>query len=196
MSRETRTVRAYAPESAIELRDGDKPVISGYAAVFDSLSVDLGGFRERIRPGAFARAIKENQDVRALVNHDPNLILGRSKSGTLRLSEDQRGLRVEIDPPATTVGRDVVESLRRGDLDQMSFAFRVVTDDWHKQDGEIIRELVDVDLFDVSPVAFPAYEETSVSVRSKVEELSKPAVPPPSVFTERDLRRLQLAEKS
>src|SRR5262245_55045724 len=162
---EMRTV--ILPALRVETREDDlRPRIVGYAAVFDSLSENLGGFRERIRPGAFRRALAEGQDVRALIDHDPSLILGRTRSGTLELRETARGLLATIDPPNTSRARDLVESMRRGDVDQMSFGFRTVTDDWHTEDGEAVRELIDVDLFDVSVVTFPAYPATDVAVRS------------------------------
>lgn len=142
------------------------PKLSGYAAVFDQMSVLLyGQFREQIARGAFAGSLAD--DVRALWNHDTNLPLGRTKAGTLKLDEDAHGLRVEIDPPATQAGRDAVESIRRGDVDQMSFAFDVLEDEWDKNDvGEIVRTLRKVKLYEVSPVTFPAYPQTSVSARA------------------------------
>lgn len=154
--------------SGVEVRaEGDSaPTIAGYAAVFDSLSEDLGGFREVIAPGAFDRALKEGHDVRALVNHDANQILGRTKSGTLKLSVDKTGLRADIQPPDTQIARDALTSLRRGDLDGMSFAFRTLTDEWRTQDGQEVRSLLDLELVDVSVVAYPAYSATSVSARA------------------------------
>lgn len=151
----------------VEVRaaDGAAPVITGYAAVFNSLSEDLG-FREMLMPGAFDRAMSEGHDVRALVNHDPNQILGRTKSGTLKLSVDEKGLRAEITPPDTQIARDALTSIKRGDMDGMSFAFRTITDEWRMQDGEEIRQLTDLELVDVSVVAFPAYAATSVSARA------------------------------
>ena len=141
--------------------------IVGYAARFDKESQDLGGFAEVIRAGAFARAIAED-DVRALWNHDDNFVLGRTKSGTLRLSEDAEGLRIEIELPDTTWARDLYKSIERGDVDQMSFAFRVVKDAWTQREGEtpdVLRELLEVRLYDVSPVTYPAYLDTEVKVR-------------------------------
>jgi HK97 family phage prohead protease len=146
--------------------DGSDPKIVGYAARFNSLSHDLGGFRERIQPGAFSRALQEGQDVRALVDHDPGRIIGRSSSGTLRMLEDSDGLRVEIDPADTTAGRDIMESISRGDVTGMSFGFTVRDDEWNIEDGANIRTLRDMDLFDVSVVTFPAYEQTEVALRS------------------------------
>jgi len=141
-------------------------VLEGYAAVFNTLSKDLGGFKEIIADKAFSRTLKAGADVRALVDHDPSKILGRSKAGTLTLREDDHGLKVSIKPPDTTVGRDIVESTRRGDVDQMSFAFSVVSDTWETIDGEEVRTITDVDLHDVSIVTYPAYTDTAVAVRS------------------------------
>lgn len=143
----------------------NKPTIIGYAAVFNSLSEDLYGFRELIAPGAFKKTIQE-ADVRALLEHDPRWILGSTKSGTLRLKEDEKGLLTEIDPPDTTAGRDVLESLKRGDLKGMSFGFQTIKDSWQTNGGQVIRTLLEVALFDTSIVAFPAYPDTSVAMRS------------------------------
>jgi uncharacterized protein len=157
---------------SIELRaDGDQangqaPTLRGYAAVFDQLSVVLYGmFREKIARGAFASSLAD--DIRALWNHDTNLPLGRTKAGTLKLEEDSHGLRVEIDPPDTQAGRDAVESIKRGDVDQMSFAFDVLEDEWDQDDQQqLVRTLRKVKLYEVSPVTFPAYTGTSVSARA------------------------------
>lgn len=160
--------RAFALEGAtIEKRDGSPAVLRGHAAVFDSLSEDLGGFREKIAPGAFADAI-QTDDVRALLNHDPNFVLGRNRAKTLRLAEDARGLAIEIDMPDTQAARDLTVLIGRGDITQMSFGFAVRAggQDWHKDDnGTAIRTLKKVRLFDVSPVTFPAYAATDVAVR-------------------------------
>lgn len=147
--------------------EGDKLTkICGHAAKFDSLSENLGGFRERIAPGAFAKTIT-SADIRALWNHDANIVLGRNKSGTLRLSEDSAGLAYECDAPDTQLVRDMVMSpIARGDVNQCSFGFRTVSDKWNKVDGEWIRTLLEVELFDVSPVTYPAYASTDVAVRS------------------------------
>ena len=175
MGQRKRRVNDYETRSfACELRisNGSKaPRIEGYAAVFDVLSEDLGGFRELIKPGAFTKTIRES-DVRALFNPDVNLILGRSKPGgnkpaTLTLEEDSHGLSIGIDPPDTQTGRDLLESIRRGDVDQMSFGFEKMKDRWLKEARQQIRALLEVRLFDVSPVVFPAYQQTSVDVRTR-----------------------------
>ena len=155
-----------------EAKDGSKSPggFSGYAAVYGARSLDLGGFVEVIEPTAFDAAIAED-DVRALVNHDRNLVLARSKGsegGTLALSSDETGLRVEIDElPNTSYARDLVELLKRGDVDQMSFGFVTVRDRWEtEEDGTELRTLVEARLFDVSPVTFPAYPDTIAEARA------------------------------
>lgn len=140
--------------------------LTGYAAKYNVMSDDLGGFREIIKPGAFRRAVEENQDVRFLFNHDSDNILARTKSGTLALEDDAVGLRFEAKLPDTQLARDVATSVERGDIDGMSFGFRTVRDDWEFKTGGEIRHLLDVDLFDVGPVTFPAYPDTGVAKRS------------------------------
>lgn len=142
--------------------------ISGYAAVFNS-PTDIGGwFTEVIAPGAFSRAISEQIDVRALFNHDWNNVLGRVSNGTLRLSEDERGLKFEVDLPNTTLGRDLAESLSRGDINQCSFGFIPTVEEWDYSVEPAKRTINEVELFEISVVSLPAYEDTEVSlVRSK-----------------------------
>ncbi|MBF0358872.1 MAG: HK97 family phage prohead protease [Magnetococcales bacterium] len=164
----------------IETRDGDKKTITGHAAVFNELSQDLGGFREQIAPGAFKEAIGQD-DVRALFNHDPNFLLGRNTSGTLRLKEDDKGLAIEIDPPDTVAARDLITLMERGDVSQMSFGFSVRPkgQNWAEgDDGEAIRTLTNLRLFDVSPVVYPAYPQTDVGVR-ELRTWNESKKPPP-----------------
>lgn len=153
----------------IELRaeDGKAPMIAGYAAVFAPCrSEDLGGFVEQIDEHAFDEAV--GGDVRALFNHDPSKILGRTKSGTLRLSCDSRGLRYEVDAPDTQAGRDTVTSIKRGDVDGSSFGFYCKRDSWEKdhESGQMVRTVLEADVFDVSPVTFPAYPDATSSIRA------------------------------
>lgn len=156
----------------VERRDDGQPAkIAGHAAVFNVFSQPLGaGFREMIRPGAFAKTLQEG-DIRALFNHNPDFVLGRKKAGTLTVREDVTGLYFEVQPPDTTFARDLAVSIERGDIDQASFGFRTVKDEW-KQDasGNSERELIECELFDVSPVTFPAYTQTDVSMRALMEE--------------------------
>lgn len=166
-------------ELRIDSAAGMAPKITGHAAVFDQLSEDLGGFRERIAPGAFAGTLA-SADIRALFNHDANFVLGRNKAGTLRLKEDLTCLAIEIDPPDTQFARDLGVSMKRGDISQMSFGFYTVADKWAKVDGAWVRTLLEVDLLDVSPVTYPAYPQTDVAVRALHEAMSalKETVPP------------------
>jgi hypothetical protein len=156
--------------TTLELRDNDtEPVVSGYAARFNEESEELWGFREVILPGAFKDAL-EAPDIRALFNHDPSQIVARTKNNTLRVWEDEQGLRYEFQPNMkTAAGRDLVELLRRGDVDQSSFAFSMDggIEEWDDT-GEIpVRKLIKIPrLYDVSPVTYPAYPSTSVGVRS------------------------------
>lgn len=175
---EYREVRSFPLAELRVIDDGGKPKIQGYAAVFNSKSEDLGGFREIVKPGAFKKTILES-DIRALFNHDPNYVLGRKKSGTLALEEDEHGLKISVDPPDTGWARDLVTSVRRGDVDQMSFGFRTIKDEWENADSkEKLRSLVEVQLYDISPVTFPAYPETSVAVRElRALDQSKPTEP-------------------
>jgi HK97 family phage prohead protease len=155
-------------DGKIETRqvDGkDTRVLVGNAAVFNRNSEKLGFFIERILPGAFDQVV--NDDVRALFNHDPNLILGRNKAGTLRMNITDEGLAYEIDLPDTQTARDLAHSIERGDVSQSSFAFQVGEDRWINEGDDEVREIVKVNrLFDVSPVTYPAYPDTSVAKRS------------------------------
>lgn len=155
----------------IEARaDGDVRTLAGYAAVFNR-DANIGDFFvERIAPTAFDKAL--DGDVRALVNHDSGRVIGRTKSGTLRLSTDTKGLRVEIDVPDTSDGRDLLTLVERGDISGMSFGFRVTRQEWDTSGDTDLRIIHEVELFEVSAVAFPAYDDTSIALRS-LEEARK-----------------------
>jgi HK97 family phage prohead protease len=160
----------------IRASEGDEPSIYGTAVVYNVPSEIMWDFREIIEPGFFDGAKKD--DVRAFWNHNSDLILGRTKNGTLELDDNDIGLNVRIKPPNTSWGRDALTAIQRGDVDQMSFAFsvRVGGDEWRKDaDGNTIRVLKRGGcerLYEVSPVAFPAYPQTSAAVRSKLEALT------------------------
>lgn len=179
------------PNAAIERRiavprelratrgEAGKTVLRGYAAVFNSLSEEIWGFYERIALGAFIDALKTS-DARCLLNHDSNFVLGRMSAGTLRVSEDATGLLIENDVPDTQVGRDLVVSIERGDITHMSFAFTLFPDgdSWGEEDGKLIRTITHIrELYDVSPVTYPAYAETSISAeaRSKASAMNEQA---------------------
>jgi len=174
---ERRDVFQSAGKIGIETREDGTEVIVGHAAVFydgtDGTQYDLfgdGTVLERIMPQAFSRALSERHDVRALVNHDPNQILGRLPAGTLTLSVDRQGLRYEITPPDTQIGRDTLVSLKRGDMTGSSFAMRVREETWteDREAGITVRQIEDVDLRDVGPVTYPAYKgaDSGVAKRS------------------------------
>ncbi len=143
--------------------------LEGYAARFNVWSEDLGFFKEKIQPGAFKKTIKEN-DIRALFNHDPSLILGRTKNNTLELFEDDKGLGFSLNLPETTYAADLKESIKRKDVTQNSFGFQTIADEW-SQDGKK-RTLTEAKLFDISPVTFPAYKQTSVKLRLQKDGIS------------------------
>lgn len=165
-------VPRHVPLSGVEVRAKDEGGFSfrGTAAVFDQLSDDLGGFREQIKRGAFKKVLDD--DVRLLYNHDPNYVLARNGSGTLKLTEEPRGLVAEADIPDLSYARDIAVLLERGDVSQMSFAFRLDYHDdgaqaWEEADGEVIRTISRFsELFDVSIVTYPAYPQTDAGVRA------------------------------
>jgi HK97 family phage prohead protease len=143
----------------------------GYAALFNS-QTDIGGqFREVIAPGAFAETLR-TADIRALIDHDSGRVIGRSKAGTLRLSEDETGLLAEIDLPDTSDGRDLAVQLERGDISGMSFGFFVRKEQWDESGDMPVRTILAAELLEVSAVAFPAYPDTTLAMRS-LEEARK-----------------------
>ena len=168
--------RSFPMKVEIEERDGLPPVLVGHAAVFNTLSRNLGGYREVIKPGAFQRAISGGQDVVALFNHSENYPLGRTSAGTLSLREDSQGLAVTIFPPDTQYARDLMVSMKRGDVVDMSFAFKPVTSKRSSDAEGAIIERHDVDLFDISPVVFPAYPGTDIAVRAMLRSLDLASV--------------------
>lgn len=167
--RELRTIRKRPAEA----REGDdgQMILEGHAAIFNEWTVIGGYFQERVADGAFKRAVKEN-DVRLLLNHSPDGILARTKNGTLELSEDEvglhyRGILNPLDPFAVSS----YAKIKRGDIDQSSFAFRVLKETWEEADATVAgdlpkRTILEAELYDVSPVTYPAYEGTDVGARA------------------------------
>ena len=174
-------------ELIVESRADGRAAIIGYAAVYNRLSLDLGGFREEILPGAFDKSLSRQRgksDVVALFNHDSNIVLGRSSSGTLELSSDEKGLRYVVTPPVSRA--DVLELIQRRDVRGSSFAFTVESKNESfrtGEDGKAIRQIREVSgLYDVGPVLVPAYPATSASVAMRSYEAwlasqEKPAEP-------------------
>jgi hypothetical protein len=150
-------------EIALELREeGDEMTLTGYAALFNSRSENLGGFTEVIAPGAFKRSLNSRNDIKLLWNHDTSAVLGSTRAGTLKLVEDERGLRVEASLPNTTHGRDARELVKRGDVTGFSFGFTIPGrggDEWNAEGTE--RTLKSVRLHEVSLTPFPAYTATN-----------------------------------
>jgi HK97 family phage prohead protease len=172
-----------AKELLVEQSEDGKRTLSGYAAVFNSLSEDMGGWREQILPGAFSKCLAGNPDIVCLRDHNPSMILGRTTSGTLRVTQDEVGLRFECDLPDTTQANDLVTSLERKDINGCSFGFYCTRDNWHEDDGLEVRDVIEADVFDCSVVTYPAYPATSVSLRSLFPD---GAVEPPKVVEKRD----------
>jgi len=165
-----REARVQAGASFQVRKSAEGPVITGYAARFNVRSSDLGGFVEEIDPKAFDRALREKQDCRALWNHNDDHVLGRV-GANLTLQVDDQGLHYTISPvPDTQAGRDALTLIGSGLVDNSSFGFHAQKDQWYidEADGIIVRRLMDVDIYDVSPVAYPAYPDASVQVRSEV----------------------------
>lgn len=154
--------------------------IAGIAASYGVLSADLGGFRERIDPGAFTRSLGEGRNILAYYNHDSSYVLGSTRSGSLHLSSDSRGLNFRVDLPDTSYARDLITLMERGDVSQMSFGFVTKRQSWDEPaPGEAtrIRTLLDVDLMEISVVADPAYPQgTEAALRSLSDHRARQAV--------------------
>jgi HK97 family phage prohead protease len=165
----TESERRYLKGSevrAVKGDDGATRQLVGRAVVYNSLSEDLCGFREIIKPGAFTEALK-TADLRALIDHNSRLILGRQTAGTLRVVDGPDGLDVAIDLPDTSYSRDLLVSLDREDITGMSFLFDCIEDEWlTDKDGQTIRTVIKALIHEVSVVTFPAYPDTSVALRS------------------------------
>ncbi|MEG0133399.1 MAG: HK97 family phage prohead protease [Clostridium sp.] len=155
----------------IEIREAENgtKTISGYAVKWEMKSQTLGyyyRFKEQFKKGAFNNSLTED-DQRGLWSHDTSKVLGRTKNGTLRLVEDEIGLRFELDLPQTTLGNDAYETIKRGDVDGVSFGFKMTKEEWDESDPDnIVRSVTQAKLLEISPVAFPAYPDSIVSARS------------------------------
>jgi len=166
--------RTITSELRVEEQPAAERRISGYAAVFNKFSELMWDFREKIKPGAFAESLQQN-DIKAFWAHNSDLILGRNKAGNLKLREDETGLYFDLDLPDTTLGRDAFELVRTGLVSQMSFGFVVQAENWVRgtENEPHIRTLEKIELHEISPVAFPAYPDTTVIARSTMNEMKK-----------------------
>ncbi len=167
---EVRSLKLEHAQLRVMRSEGKAPRVVGYAAVFNSLSENLGGFREKIDPKAFD-GVMEKCDCRALINHNSDLLMGRTSSGTLSLSADETGLKMDFEPPDSDMARHYLAAIDRRDMTGASFSFTIERpdgDDWDEdEDGRVIRTVKIVrDLFDVGPVTYPAYLDTTVASRS------------------------------
>jgi HK97 family phage prohead protease len=158
--------RAFVECRAEASENGKK--IRGYAIVFNSLSVDLGGFREIIAPEAVDRTLSEGMDVRALVDHDSAKVIGRTRAGTLSLRKDSHGLRIEVEPDTEiSYANDIMRAVARGDVSGMSFGFRAIGDEWNYDEKIPVRTVTDMKVSEISIVTFPAYQATDVGVAQR-----------------------------
>lgn len=153
--------------SAAQVDLAEDNVIRGYPIVFNKLSQDLGGFRERILPSAADRLL--TSDIRALVDHDTGKVLGRTTSRTMTMRKDRKGLSVEIHPDMEiSYAKDIVRAVARGDVSGMSFSFAVLDEDWHLDDGKMpVRDVIDMKVNEFSIVTFPAYLDANVEVAQR-----------------------------
>ena len=182
--------------TTVELREaqgGGMPTVVGYAAVFNQVADSGWGFREQVATGAFSETLARGDDVAALVEHETCLIVART-GGTLKLTQDDKGLRYEFVPADTTAGRDLVANLRAGNIKGSSFGFYTDEEKWDynpADGGDPIRTLVRVSLFDISPVVFPFYEGTEAGLRSFYgDRMNAPTAPtPPTKDHDETLRR-------
>lgn len=155
--------------SNVEIREEEgKRTLTGYAVKWEMKSHAMGWrqFKEQFKRGAFTESLTNNDQL-ALWSHDTSKVLGRTKNGTLRLFEDEIGLRFELDLPNTTLGNDAYETIKRGDVDGVSFGFNMLKQEWDENDVEnITRTILKARLLEISPVAFPAYPDSQVQARS------------------------------
>lgn len=163
-------MRQWSPDDAEMRAEGDGMTFTGYAIRYGVPSQPLP-FTETIAAGAATRSLKSRNNIKAFVNHDTNMVIGSTRAGTLRLSEDERGVLATISLPETSYGRDLAVSVKRGDVSGMSFGFSVVKDSWSADYGS--RDVTELRLHEVSPVTgFEAYTQTTAAVRSVIQRLA------------------------
>lgn len=164
-------MNAFEIRSGSSLRAISPGKLAGHAALFNSPSQDMGGFVEIIRSGAFTRSLRKPDHIRALLEHDTKQVLARCSSGTLALFEDGKGLAFELSLPDTSYAHDLAALVARGDISGCSFGFRVPEggDRWEMRGGQLVRDLTDIDLHEISIVGDPAYRDTTVALRAMQE---------------------------
>jgi HK97 family phage prohead protease len=185
-----RELRFFNEPVLVRAADGKNEIVEGYAAKFEQLSENFGGFREKIARGFFDDVLED--DTVALFNHDFNMILARTISSTLKLSVDEVGLRYEFEAPDTQAGRDLVVMLKRGDVQHSSFSFVIKDEKWEKdaEAGEIRTLLKAKRLYDVSPVVMPAYRDTDVSLAKRSYDDWKKTTETP--YDDTEIRQIEL----
>lgn len=197
MNTETRTIELFGAVEPLEIRaeSGKPTIVGGYAARFNVRSKDLGGFQEIILPGAFAVSLTSTRDVLALASHDIDKLLARTANKTLRVWEDQKGLRFEAQMPDTSYARDLLALMQRGDIVGCSFGFICPPggDSFTEEGPTIVRTVRTADLYEVSIVAMPAYDATSVAVRVDPTVMSRAKAPAPCPVREAAARKLKIA---
>lgn len=171
IERETRSLDLTASEIRMETSEDGRPVIRGIAVRYGSLSAPLKDskgrpFRERFQAGAFSRALATGADVRGLVNHNKDLVLGRTTAGTMKLVDGPDALRYEIFPPTSAIAEHYVESINRGDMSGSSFRFYKIRDAWSGAGEATVRDVLEADIDDVSVVTYPAYLDSEAAIRS------------------------------
>lgn len=161
----TKDIEKRGGNFGVEVRaEGEKRTLTGYAVVWDSDTTIGDYFVERIAKNAFTKALRN--DILALVNHDSGRVVGRTKSGTLRLAQDDHGLKVEIDVPDTTDGNDLWKLVERGDVSGMSFSFRATKQEWDESGDMPKRTVIEAELYEVTATSIPAYPDTTLALRS------------------------------
>lgn len=167
--------RAFPFEMRMETAEDGNAKVTGAGAVYNKRSLDLGGFVEIIREGAFTRSLEEGREIKSYFNHDPNQVLGTTESDPpLNIEDGKRGLNYEVEIPDTSYGRDLRENLKRKNVKGSSFQFKTIEDNWYKDDeGVTVRELVEATLFEVGPVSDPAYLVANSELRTLQDKKSE-----------------------
>ena len=193
-----KTLRISSAEIEVRKSDGKPDVITGIAAPFNSDSVSFGDFVERYSPGAFTKTLSEKPDVIALINHNTDLPVGRTTAGNLELFETARGLEYTFTPPDTTLGRDLKYNIEQRIWKSVSIGFVIKNSNWAKENGRNIRNLTEVDLWEMSFVSFPAYPDTTAEMRKLMEEGEKVLAPAPVEvchFVDNAKRKIEIAKR-